>query len=223
MREREMPLFKEKPSELGFLAILTGPTAAGKTELKERLSGKYSNVNFVVTTTTRIPRLEKGEKDKVDYHFISRKDFSIKIDDGEFIEYAPYDGNLYGTTKAEIEQIFNGENLISAMEMSGAANWNDNIRKVYPKEKAQQIISRTIIMLIDADSDETLRKRSIRRSLGKLGNFEERLLEDKVLMERYGESFLHRIINAEGKIEESMISLESLIGNTFPRNRLISR
>jgi guanylate kinase len=218
-RERELAVSKERISNPGFLVILTGGTAVGKTELKERLAGKYSDIKFLVTTTTREPRLEKGERDGVDYHFIKRDKFAEMIDNNEFVEFASYDGNSYGTTKKEVNQIFEGKNLISSVEISGAANWNDNVRKAYSKEVAEKIITRTIIVLIEADEDSQ-RVRSQRRSMGNVGNLEERLLEDKILMEQYGTLFDNRIRNDEDKIEESLESLENLILKSFKDTKI---
>lgn len=208
--ERETAVSKEKLTNSGFLVILTGGTAVGKTELKEKLTGKRSDIKFLVTTTTRKPRKEKGEKDGVDYHFVKRDKFAKMIDNNEFVEFASYDGNSYGTTKKEVDQIFNGINLVSSVEMSGAANWNDNVRKAYPSEIAEQIIARTLIVLIEAD-EETQRIRAHRRTMGNVGNLEERLLEDKILMEQYGSLFDKRIRNDEDKIENSLADLENMI------------
>jgi hypothetical protein len=155
-RERELAVSKERISNPGFLVILTGGTAVGKTELKERLAGKYSDIRFLVTTTTREPRLEKGERDGVDYHFIKRDKFAEMIDNNEFVEFASH----------------------------------------------------------------SQRVRSQRRSMGNVGNLEERLLEDKILMEQYGTLFDIRIRNDEDKIEESLESLENLILKSFKDTKI---
>ncbi len=224
-RELDKLMSKERENKTGFLLILTGGTAVGKTETKERLSNKYSNLDFVVTTTTRKPRKEKGEENGVDYYFLSHDEFKEKMKNGEFIEYASYDGNMYGTTKEVIERIFSGVNLISAMEISGAANWEENIRKAYKneKKKADLIISRTLVVLIEADSINSQRIRSAQRSLGNVGNLEERLIEDNALMDKFGQSFKHKVLNAQGKIEETLKEVENILTRNFPQSRLFPR
>lgn len=220
--EKEMPVSKERLNESGILVLLTGGSAVGKTELKERMSQKY-NLNFVVSSTTRHPRAEKGEKGGRDYHFLNWEEFGRKLDNKDFFEYAFYDGNLYGTTKDEIEPVFRGINLIAAMEMSGAANFENNIRNAYSQDKADQIMRRTVTVLIEAESEEILRERDIKRRMGKIGGFEKRLAEDKALMEMYGHLFPIRIVNEQNKIEQTIEKLKEAIETKFSQNKLLFR
>ena len=78
------------------MIILIGPSASGKTEVAKKLCQNYGYKKFVTTTTRQI---RVHEIDKVDYNFISKKDFLNKINNDEFIEYVQYNGNFYGTEK----------------------------------------------------------------------------------------------------------------------------
>jgi hypothetical protein len=84
----------ELPGE-GKLFIVSAPSGAGKTTLCRKLTSIVPRLKHSVSYTTR-PR-RKGEKNNVDYTFISEKKFKAMINRGEFVEWAVVHGNLYGT------------------------------------------------------------------------------------------------------------------------------
>ena len=102
----------------GRLVVVSGPSGVGKgTVLKYVLE----NEDFVysVSATTREKR--KGEENAVDYFFMSKEDFSGMIERDEFIEYACYNGNFYGTPKFFVEDMLSqGKNVILEIEVKGA-------------------------------------------------------------------------------------------------------
>lgn len=81
--------------------IISSPSGAGKTTLTARLREAIPGMRFSVSHTTRSPR--PTEQDGREYHFVSRNDFIDRIDRGEFLEWAEVHGNLYGTSRREIE------------------------------------------------------------------------------------------------------------------------
>lgn len=83
------------------MIVLAGASASGKTEVAKLLAKKYGIVK-IITTTTREKRV--GEVDKRDYFFVSKEEFERKIQNGDFVEYTLYNGNLYGSTKDQIAQ-----------------------------------------------------------------------------------------------------------------------
>jgi len=83
--------------------ILVGPTASGKNILRERLSKK--GYTFDVSYTTREIREAVGEKEGVDYHFISDKEFEEKKANDGFYEKVEYNGYKYGTGRYEWENM----------------------------------------------------------------------------------------------------------------------
>ena len=92
----------ERPVEDEFLLIiLSSPSGAGKTTLKNRLLSAHPELRFSVSHTTRKPR--PTEKDGREYHFVDRGQFEAMIAAGAFAEWAEVHGNLYGTSLAEIE------------------------------------------------------------------------------------------------------------------------
>ncbi|GAU95335.1 hypothetical protein RvY_06969 [Ramazzottius varieornatus] len=82
--------------------VLSGPSGCGKSTLINRLINEIGKdkLGFSVSHTTRGPR--PGEKDTVDYHFVTREEFEKAIEDKEFVEHAIFSGNRYGTSKKAI-------------------------------------------------------------------------------------------------------------------------
>ncbi len=88
------------PSDF-ILLILSSPSGAGKTTLTQRLLKRFQDLRFSVSHTTRSPRV--GEVNGKDYHFVDRKTFEALVAEDAFVEWAEVHGNLYGTSRAEIE------------------------------------------------------------------------------------------------------------------------
>jgi guanylate kinase len=91
-----------KPYDDFLLLILSSPSGAGKTTLTRMLLERCPELRFSVSHTTRAPRA--NEVDGRDYHFVERARFMELVQQGAFLEWAPVHGNLYGTSKAEIER-----------------------------------------------------------------------------------------------------------------------
>ncbi|MBO4493079.1 MAG: guanylate kinase [Ruminococcus sp.] len=102
----------------GRLIVFSAPSGCGKgTMLEEILKDERFAVS--VSANTRAPR--EGEKDGVNYHFLTREDFEQRIADGKFIEHAEYCQNLYGTLASEVDgRLEQGLNVILEIEPQGA-------------------------------------------------------------------------------------------------------
>ena len=110
---------KKKPR--GSLIILSGPSGAGKGTIHNELLKRDDRLKYSVSMTTREPR--DGEKDGVDYYFVSEDKFKEEIEKGSFIEYALVHGNYYGTLKSEVESKLNdGFDVILELDIQGALN-----------------------------------------------------------------------------------------------------
>ena len=102
-----------------FLLVLSSPSGGGKTSIAKNLLEARDDLAYSVSATTR-PRRE-GERDGKDYHFISRAEFERRVDAGEFLEWATYAGNLYGTLRNEIDAIMGrGCTAVLDVEIEGA-------------------------------------------------------------------------------------------------------
>lgn len=85
-----------------LLLILCSPSGAGKTTLTRMLEGKFPELVFSVSHTTRAPRAT--ELPGRDYHFVDRAEFEALVEQDAFMEWAEVHGNLYGTSRAEIDR-----------------------------------------------------------------------------------------------------------------------
>jgi len=104
----------------GKLFVISAPSGAGKTTMLKRVMARVPALAFSISHTTRPPR--PGEKDGVDYHFVSRDTFLEMIDQGLFLEYAEVHDNIYGTSHAAISrQLEEGLDVILDIDVQGAA------------------------------------------------------------------------------------------------------
>jgi guanylate kinase len=102
-----------------FLLVLSSPSGGGKTSITKQLLQARDDLGYSVSATTRPMR--PGERDGVDYHFLSRDEFERRRDAGEFLEWASYAGELYGTLRSEIDRILSkGRNAVLDVEIEGA-------------------------------------------------------------------------------------------------------
>lgn len=101
----------------GQLVVISGPSGAGKTSVCRALK-QHPDVEFSVSATTRAPRA--GERDGVDYHFLSREDFQRRLRENQFLEWATYNGNLYGTPRWPMDQaLARGRTFLLEIEVQG--------------------------------------------------------------------------------------------------------
>ena len=109
-------------SEKGRLVVVSGFSGAGKGTLMKALMEQYGNdYALSVSATTRNPR--PGERDGIDYFFVTTEKFEQMIEADELIEYAQYVNNYYGTPKAYVQQQLDlGKNVILEIEIQGAMN-----------------------------------------------------------------------------------------------------
>lgn len=113
---------------LGIALIVSGPSGSGKSSISREVMKRHPEVAFSISCTTRPPR--SGERNGVDYHFLSVEDFRKKIEAGEFIEYAQVHGNFYGTLKSEVEKrVTQGIDVILDIDVQGAAKVHELCRE----------------------------------------------------------------------------------------------
>ena len=103
----------------GKLIVVSGPSGAGKSTLIRQALEAVPELAYSVSATTRAPR--EGEVDGRDYIFLSRERFERWIEEGRFLEWAEYSGNLYGTPEEKVEGHLNeGRSVILEIELQGA-------------------------------------------------------------------------------------------------------
>jgi guanylate kinase len=103
----------------GRLIVVSGPSGAGKSTLIRASLEAVPELAYSVSATTRGPR--PGEVDGRDYIFLSRREFERWIQEGRFLEWAEYSGNLYGTPEQKVEEFLDeGKSVILELELQGA-------------------------------------------------------------------------------------------------------
>jgi guanylate kinase len=99
--------------------VITGPSGVGKGTLISTLLAGIPNLELSVSATTRDPR--EGEVDGRDYHFLTPEEFDRRVDEKDFLEFATYSGNRYGTLRSEVERcIAAGRSVVLEIEVQGA-------------------------------------------------------------------------------------------------------
>ena len=110
----------------GLMIVISGPAGSGKGTVNAHLL-KTGDFVYSVSATTRAPR--PGEVDGVNYHYITKEEFLLRIENGDMLEYTEYCGNYYGTPRKEAEEVLaSGKNLILEIEVEGAKN----VKRAYP-------------------------------------------------------------------------------------------
>jgi guanylate kinase len=99
--------------------VITGPSGVGKGTLIAELLQRVPGLELSISATTRSPR--EGEVDGRDYHFLSREEFDRRAADREFLEFATYSGNRYGTLRSEVaKRLAEGSSVVLEIEVQGA-------------------------------------------------------------------------------------------------------
>jgi guanylate kinase len=132
-------------SAAGLLVVFSAPSGAGKTTVLHAVLKAHPDMKFSVSATTRKPRA--GEKDGVDYHFVTEEKFDAFIEQNAFLEWAVVHDNRYGTLKSAAEEgLKRGEKIIFDTDTVGAFN----IKKHFPD---------AVLIFIAPPSPEVLRER----------------------------------------------------------------
>lgn len=167
----------------GTLLVLSGSSGVGKSTVIARVLEERPDVYFSVSCTTRAPR--PGEVDGVNYYFISREEFQARIDRGEFLEYAEYVGNYYGTSMTVIrEKLEKGVDVLLDIEVQGAAK----VRERMPDAASVFIVPPSFEELAQrlrgrgTDSEEKIQKRleTARREAKEIKNYDYIVVNDTV-------------------------------------------
>ena len=186
--------------------ILTGPTASGKDTIMRKLLLEYPNLQKVLTTTSRSPRL--GEKDSVDYHFISEAEFRQKIADNQFIEYVKYGDNYYGTQKQDILANL-GNDTIWRIDPSRAGQIRQFIKDAFEGEQAESLLKEVLVIYISVSENE-IRRRLKARSLSEQ-EIAKRIKQDQWDWTHYKDHYDFIVENPEGKLSETIQEISQII------------
>lgn len=150
----------------GRTFIVSGPSGVGKSTVLKALLDRRENVYFSVSATTR--EIRPGEENGVHYHFLEVDTFRQWIAREEFLEYAEYVGNFYGTPKRYVDEAMDrGQDVILDIEIQGA---------IQVKSKRPETVS----IFIAPPSWEELERRLTERGTDSPDKVQKRLLRAKV-------------------------------------------
>ena len=115
-------------SAKGLLVILSGPSGSGKDTVLDCIHKRDIPIQRSISMTTREKR--EGEKDGIDYYFVTKEYFEKQISEKKMLESAVYSSNYYGTPKGPVDRwLDEGKTVVLKIEVQGA----EKIKKMYPK------------------------------------------------------------------------------------------
>jgi guanylate kinase len=182
----------------GRLIVVSGPSGAGKSTLIKASIQAVPELAYSVSATTREPR--PGEVDGMDYIFLSRREFERWIEEGRFLEWAEYSGNLYGTPEQKVEEFLDeGKSVILELELQGA-------RQVQVKRPD------AVMVFVRAPSLEETRRRLTGRATESEEALESRLAT-AVREVAARDEFDHEVINENRELarKDMIEKMESIV------------
>ncbi len=174
--------------------MITGPSGVGKGTLIRGLLQRVPALELSVSATTRAPR--PGERDGVDYHFMSAGEFDRHVAAGDFVEHAAYSGSRYGTLRSELQRrLDDGIPVVLEIEVQGARQ----VREALPDALA---------VFIAPPSLAALRARLVGRGTDAPEQIDERLRTAERELEAQPE-FAHVVVN--DRLEHATEELERIV------------
>ena len=176
--------------------VITGPSGVGKGTLIRGLMERLGELELSVSATTRAPR--PGERDGVDYHFLTREEFDRKVRDGEFVEHADYAGRSYGTLRSELEErVRAGKPVVLEIEVQGA-------------RQVRESVPDAVQVFIAPPSLHELRTRLIGRGTDDPEGVERRLLVAAQELKAQPE-FAHVVVN--DRLQDALEQLTAVVAD----------
>jgi guanylate kinase len=174
--------------------VITGPSGVGKGTLIRGLMERHPELELSVSATTRAPR--PGERDGVDYHFLTREEFDRRVAAGEFVEHADYAGRSYGTLRSELDdRLGAGKPVVLEIEVQGARQ----VRAAVPD---------AVQVFIAPPSLDALRARLVGRGTDDAGEVERRLRVAERELTAQPE-FGHVVVN--DRLDEALAQLSTIL------------
>lgn len=177
--------------------MISAPSGAGKTTLCKRLVKDLSDIFYSISYTTRKKRL--GEKEGIDYYFISKEEFERKVKEKEFAEYTEVYGNCYGTSAKFLKEgLLKNKKVILSLDSQGAFQ----IKRKYPEI--------TSLIAILPPSLEDLRKRLKKRGEAQ-EEIKKRTRASSQEIKLFKEKYDYKIVNKN--LQNSLERLKKIIAN----------
>lgn len=181
---------------MGKLFVITGPSGAGKDSVIYKAKDLGLDFEQIITTSTR--EIRNGESEGHPYHFASKDEFQKMIDGEELVEWAEVYGNLYGSTKAEVEKkMEQNKAVVVKVDPQGA--------RTFKKYKPD-----CITIFIMPPSYEYLEKRLINRETDSEEVIKQRLDTAKKELENLLD-WDYLVVNEEGKLKEAGFEVKEIV------------
>lgn len=179
----------------GKLIILSGPSGVGKGTIRQILFDKQRiELAYSISMTTRKPR--PGEKEGVDYYFVEKETFENMIENDEFLEYASFVDNYYGTPRKEVERLLDqGKNVLLEIEVQGA---------LQVIKKMPEALSIFILPPSMAELEKRIRGRQT-----ELEEVINKRLEKAKTELSYQEYYKYKVVN--DSLEQAVLKIEEII------------
>jgi guanylate kinase len=174
--------------------VITGPSGVGKGTLISRLLDRVPDLELSVSATTRAPR--EGEVDGRDYHFLSAEEFDRRVRNEDFLEFAAYSGQRYGTLRSEVQgRLAAGRSVVLEIEVQGARQVRAGMRE-------------SVQVFIAPADPSVLRERLLARGTDSGEAIDARL---KVAEQELAaqDEFRHRVINDD--LDRAAAELEQIV------------
>ena len=179
--------------------MITGPSGVGKGTLIRGLRERLPELELTVSATTRPPR--PGERDGIDYHFLTPQQFESHAAAGDFLEYADYSGHRYGTLRSEVDsRLASGTPVVLEIEVQGARQ----VRRAMPESAA---------VFIAPPSMDALRSRLIGRGTDSADQVQARLQTAERELAAVDE-FRQVVVN--DRLEEAIDALVDIVRAELP-------
>jgi guanylate kinase len=160
--------------------VITGPSGVGKGTLIRELLAGVPGLELSVSATTRQPRA--GEEDGRDYHFLTAAEFQQRVEEDDFLEFATYSGNRYGTLRSEVERCLEGgRSVVLETEIQGAQ-----------QVRASELDS--VQIFIAPPAPDVLRERLAGRGTDSAEAIDKRLETAEIELAAQGD-FDHQVVN----------------------------
>lgn len=183
-----------KLKKRGLLIVVSGPSGAGKDSVCNLLKEKNNNMWISISCTSR--EIRKGEEDGINYFYLTKEEFENKIKNNDFLEYAIYNNNYYGTPLYKIEENLNkGIDVVLVIEVQGALK----VKKIYPD---------AIFIFILPPSMEELKNRLIKRGTESTEKILERF---KTAYKEINEISKYNYVIVNNILDEAVSKMQSII------------
>jgi guanylate kinase len=168
---------------VGRVFVITGPSGVGKGTLIRGLRERIPELELSVSATTRDPR--PGERDGVDYHFLSDAQFDAHVAAGDFAEHATYSGRRYGTLRSELERRTRaGVPVVLEIELQGARQMRhalpDAVQVFIAPPSLEALEARLLGRGTDDEESREQRLTTAQRELEAKGEFAEVVVNDSL-------------------------------------------